>query len=180
MDTRKVPKVWPRAVGVDPFGAYIAAVWVAWDPEDKKLHVYQEYHEPFGDTTTDHAKSIIAACQGQTIWRFVGGGPSERQQRVDFTGAGLTLHEPPNIGVWPGIDRINLLLKHNVLIIHSDCEKLISEIGEYRRKMTRAGEPTDQIENKDAFHLLDSLRYVIAWLLRTESTILKYLPVPTD
>jgi hypothetical protein len=46
-----VPVTWPRAVGIDPFGAQIAAVWLAFDPKNGILNVYREYCEPFGLTT---------------------------------------------------------------------------------------------------------------------------------
>jgi PBSX family phage terminase large subunit len=35
--------LWQRAVGIDPFGAYIAAVWVAYDSQANVLNVYREY-----------------------------------------------------------------------------------------------------------------------------------------
>lgn len=157
------PKLWPRFVGIDPFGAYIGALWLAYDPHNQVLNVYREYYEPFGITTTGHAQNVVELSQGETIFAWVGGGPSERQARTDWTAAGVPLMEPPISEVWAQIDRVYNLLKTNSLVIHDSCPALLSEIGEYRRKL-KNGQPTEQIENKDTFHLGDALRYIIAWL----------------
>lgn len=157
------PAHWPRAVGVDPYGAYIAAVWLAWDPENQIINVYREYLEPFGLTTSKHADNILKASKGEAVFAWVGGGPSERQQRVDFTAEGLPLLAPPITDVWAGIDRVNRLLKEHGIVIHANCENLLSEIESYHRRM-KDGQPTNEIENKNDFHLLDALRYVVAHL----------------
>ena len=159
-----LPRTFPRAVGVDPYGAKIAAVWVAWDVKDKVLHVYREYAEPFGISTPAHAQNILKLSGGENIFAYVGGGPSENQARVDYTAAGLPVLEPPNIGVWSGIDNILQLLLDHAIIIHECCEQLISEIAEYRREK-RHGEFTDTIADKEKYHMLDALRYIVAWLL---------------
>ena len=56
-------------------------------------------------------------------------------------------------------------MMENRLFIHDCCVNLLSEIGDYRRKLsTKTGEFTDQIEAKDSYHAIDSLRYVLCWL----------------
>lgn len=157
------PQLWPRFVGIDPFGAYVAALWLAYDPQNQVLNVYREYYQPFGITTTGHAQNVVNLSKGETIFAWVGGGPSERQARTDWTAAGVPLMEPPITEVWAQIDRVYNLLKTNSLVIHDSCPALLDEIGSYRRKM-KDGQPTEQIENKEAMHLLDSLRYIVSWL----------------
>lgn len=157
------PRLWPRFVGVDPFGAYIAAIWLAYDPQSQKLNVYREYIEPFGITTQQHVQNILELSRKETIFAWVGGGPSERQARMDFAGYGLPLLEPPVSDVWAGIDRVNELLLSNKLVIHDCCPNLLSEIGDYRRKL-RNGEPTNVIEEKEKYHAVDCLRYICAYL----------------
>lgn len=158
-----IPRLWPRFVGVDPFGAKIAAVWVAYDPQGQVLHVYREYSQPFGITTGEHVKAILREsgynelgsplAGAENIFAWVGGGPSERQQRVDFSGFGLPLVPSPVTDVWAGIDRVASLLDEGSLVIHDCCVELLSEIGEMRRKENKAtGEFTDQIENKNDWH----------------------------
>lgn len=157
------PALWPRFVGVDPFGAHIAALWLAFDPQNQILNVYREYHEPFGITTTGHARNVVELSKNETIFAWVGGGPSERQARTDWQAAGVPLLEPPISDVWAQIDRVYNLLKTFSLVIHDSCPILLDEIGAYRRKM-RDGKPTEQIEDKSSFHVLDALRYIIAFL----------------
>lgn len=156
------PLTWPRIVGIDPVGAYIAAVWAAWDAEGRVLNVYREYMEPFGETTAGHVKNILDLSQRETIFAWVGGGPSERQARTDWNGAGIPLLMPPIADVWAGIDRVYALLKDFNLVIHDNCPILLSQAGDYRRKL-KDGEPTDKIEDKETYHLLDALRYLVAW-----------------
>ena len=165
-----IPPLWPRTVGIDPFGAHIGALWLAFDQQNSVLNVYREYCEPFGVTTPDHVANILRLSQGETIFAWVGGGPSERAWRADWAGAGIPLMEPPAASahdVWIGIDRVYNLLKDHALVIHDSCVNLLSEIGSYVRKMDRDGVVTDKIEHKERYNMLDSLRYIVAWL--TES-----------
>lgn len=162
---------WPTFVGVDPFGAYVSAVFVAFDPQEGRVHVFDEYYKEFGITTTQHVQNMLTMMkqQGRSVFRWVGGGPSERQARADFTGAGIPLIGSPITDVWIGIDKVIELLNNLNLVIHDNCMVLLSEIGEYKRKM-KDGVPTDTIEDKDRFHMLDSLRYVISFLTYTPET----------
>lgn len=161
--SKRIPPLWPRMVGIDPVGAMVGALWVAWDPKGEILHVYREYLEPFGVTTPEHVKEILALSAGETIWAWVGGGPSERQPRTDWRGAGIPLLAPPAIEVWIGIDRVTQLLADFRLVIHDCCVNLLSEVGSYQRVM-KGDVATDRIQDKEQFHLLDALRYIVAWL----------------
>lgn len=171
-----IPLSWPRFVGIDPMGQRTAAVWVAMEvtPEKTRLHVYDEYYEPYGLTTPKHAENILEQTGTASVFKWVGGGPSERQARLDWQAAGIPLAEPPFADVWVGIDRVQQLLSNGTLIIYNNMVNLIGELGAYRRKRIR-GEFTDNIEDKQAFHLLDSLRYIIAWMTETrEETRIVY------
>ena len=163
------PRTWARIVAIDPYGAVIAAIWMAYDPENKILNVYREYHGEFGISTTQHAKNILKMCQEreETIFAYVGGGPSENQARIDFAAAGVPMLEPPNIGVESGIDRVIELLEDFNLVIHDNCVGTLSDISGYRRKL-KNGIITDIIENKDTFHFADCVRYGVAWLAGPE------------
>jgi phage terminase large subunit len=171
------PPLWPRAVGIDPFGAYIAAVWVALDPQARIANVYREYREPFGLTVAGHVENILKLSKGETVFVWVCGAKSERAWRLEFQAAGLPVVEPPITDVWIGIDRVYELLKDFSLVIHDSCHGLMSEIGDYRRKLNRTGNPTESIENKDAYHCLDALRYLVAYLVHpAEQTQVVYAP----
>lgn len=170
------PAIWPRVVGIDPFGAQISAVFLAFDPGDGVLHVYREYLEPFGRTTPGHVSELLKLAKGETIFAWIGGAPSERQARTDWGGAGIPLLAPPVGDLWVGIDRVNQFLDERRILIHDSCPNLLSEIGTYRRKM-KDGTPTEAIEDKEIYHLLDGLRYAIVWLTEpTEETRVLYMP----
>jgi phage terminase large subunit len=157
------PALWPRVVGIDPVGVYVAAIWLAYDPAAKVLNAYREYYGEFGATTPGHVDNIRRLSSGETIFAWVGGGPSERQARTDFAGAGIPLLPPPAIGVWAQIDRVYQLLKDFKLVIHDSCPQLLSEIGSYRRKL-KDGVPTEEIEAKETYHGLDCVRGAVSWL----------------
>lgn len=182
------PRLWPRFVGIDPFGAQIGAVWLAWDAQNEVLNVYREYLEPFGLSTPQHVVKILEAsgysAQGaptgaaEPIYAWVGGGPSERQARTDWTFAGIPLLTPQITEVWSGIDRVQNLLHNFRLVIHDNCINLRSEISGYSR-VVRDGMVTDAIENKEAFHLLDALRYIVSWLSEPTTKTETILRLPT-
>jgi len=163
----KVPDLWTRIVGIDPIGAKIAALWVAWDPTQERLNVYREYVEPFGITTPGHATNILRLSRNEQIWAWICGAPSERQARVDWSAAGIPVMPPTDEGeavdVWGGIDRVQQLMADGHLVVHDSCPGLLSEIGSYQRKM-KGAEATDQIQDKERYHLLDCLRYIVVWL----------------
>jgi phage terminase large subunit len=172
------PPLWPRIVGIDPFGAFVSALWGAFDTDNKVLNIYREYYEPFGITTPEHVSKIKALSSGETIWAWCGGGPSERQARADWTGAGIPLLPCPIDEVWSGIDRVLQLLRDHNLVIHDNCVNLLNEIGAYRRVQSRDGTFTEAIEGKENFHCLDALRYMVGFLTapREQSNIV-YDPV---
>ncbi len=166
-----IPMTWPRVVGIDPLGAFVGALWAAWDPAGQVMHIYREYLEPFGVTTPEHARAILKLTGQETVWVWVVGAPSERQARLDWAAAGIPGVEPPNLGVWEGIDRVTQLLSDGAMVIHDCCVNVLSEIGSYRRKLTRGGEPTEAIENKEAYHGLDCLRAIASWILRDREEV---------
>ena len=157
--TFDIPPTWPRFVGIDPVGAYIAAIWVAYDPQNQTFVVYREYCEPFGIPTSQHAKNILELSVGETIFWWVVGAPSERQPRADFASYGIPAEAPAFADLWSGIDRVNEMLSFNELFVMEHCTGLLDEIGGYRRKMDKDGRITDKIEDKDIWHRLDALRY---------------------
>lgn len=161
-----IPREWPKGLlGIDPVGMMTAVVWLAFDPEREQLHVYREYEEPFGKTTQGHVNEILkASLVDREILKVIGGGPGERQARVDWTGAGLPVQECPITEVWSQIRRVYALIKENGLLIHDTCPRLIADMGTMKRKEDRHGNLTDQIEDKDTWHLPDALRYIIGWL----------------
>ena len=173
-----IPPNWPRAVGIDPIGAVTAALWVAWNPDNKQLHVYREYYGLYGKTVVEHAQAVKELCKSERILGWCGGSKSERQARLDWQLGGVYMDEPPVASIESGIDRIYGLLKDNALVVHRCCKNLIAELGSFSRKLDANDEPTEKIENENDYHCIASLRYVTLWLTEPGETVgVSYEPV---
>ncbi len=159
--TFEVPANWPRIVGIDPFGDKVVALWLALDPQGQVWNVYREYVGDFGATTAGHVKAIRELGAGESIFFYCGGGPGERQQRVDFSGYGIPLLKPAIVDVWAQIDRVYAMLKRNQLVIHDCCPHLLSEITDYHRKIKNGVVVEGTIAEKEKYHCLDALRYAL-------------------
>jgi len=159
----EINPMWVRVVGIDPVGMLSAAVWLAYDPENEVLIAYREYYESSGRSTPEHVHAIKDITLNEPVIGYCGGGPAEKQARIDWNAAGIPLVEPSTKDVWSQIDRVYQLLNEGALLISEDCPNLISEIGAYHRIM-HDNIATDDIENKDQMHLSDALRYAVDFL----------------
>ena len=157
-----IPNTWPVAVGVDPIGEQVAGIFGALDPSTGIVHIFKEYSEPFGITTRQHVMNLRGIASGYTVKRWQGGGPTEKQARLDWAAEGIPLQAPPISDVWVGIMVVYTMMKGSHLLIHRSCPGLIDEITRYQRKAGSDGQPTDQIANKAAFHRIDGLRYLLS------------------
>ena len=168
-DEQRVPRFsinpeFPRHVGLDFGSINTAAVWVAEEKVNELVtnwYVYREYLAG-SKTAKEHAKSFTERSAGEVVANWVGGSKSEEQWRAEFQAAGIPVKEPPISDVEVGIQRVYGLMKTNRLFVFSDCCGVLDEIGTYSRKLDDRGEPTEEIDDKNSFHLLDALRYIIA------------------
>jgi len=78
------------------------------------------------------------------------------------------LEEPSVSEVWVGIDRVYQLLRDDRLVIHDRCTNLLNEIGAYRRKLDKDGRATENIADKEDYHMLDALRYAVVTLTQPQ------------
>jgi len=173
-----IPGNWPYVVGIDPMGEKIAALWIAINPETFQPYVVDEYYEPFGVTTIDHVHRILTQSGDRRVIAYVGGGPSERQARADFAGAGINLQEPPFSDVWSQIMRAYALFKSGGMKVFDDLGNLLAEIGSYQRKKDKAGNITEIIDHDEIYHLASCLRYASSWITEPpEVQQVEYNPV---
>lgn len=173
-----IPMNWPRAVGIDPIGQATVAIFLAYDQENERLHVYDEYYGIYGQSTEEHIAGIRRMVGQQKIAKWIGGSRSENQARLDWQRMGIPLEAPPISDVESGIDRIYSLLKTWTIAIHRNCKHVVGEFGSYSRRLSKNDEPLELIENKSAYHCLDALRYIVAWLTEPESvSMVTYSPV---
>ncbi len=162
-----IPKEWPRYLGLDFGGVNTAGIFLAEEPGTKKLYGYRVYWEGDKDSE-DHAKDLR---EGEPMVPFcVGGSKSEDQWRREFRKGGLPVREPDIAEVWIGIQRVYSALKHGELVFFDDLPHIFLELADYRRKLDASGKPTNEINEKRRYHVLDGLRYIVGWLRRARAT----------
>lgn len=155
VDPFPIPDDWKVVTGVDFGGANTATVWLAEDPYWGGWYAFRESLEG-GMTTQQHVAKAKEHLRFDD-YEFVGGAPSETQQRRDWRAAGLAVRQPPVSDVEAGIDRVTALIDE--LRVFRTLKGLRDELGSYRRKVDERGEPTEQIVDKRKYHRLDALRY---------------------
>ncbi len=163
----EIPPSWPRTGGVDFGGANTAHVMIAHDPDKDRFIVYRETLE--GNlSSAEHCEKRKAETASENVVQWLGGAPSETQQRMDWSDAGIPVMQPYIADVEGGIDRVYALFKTKRLFVFNTCTGLRDELGTYKRKLDDSGQPTDEIQDKRKFHRLDALRYACSGLTGME------------
>jgi hypothetical protein len=157
-DRFDIPDEWPRYVGIDFGGTHMAVIFFAEKPDTRQLYAYREYFS--GDKNIFSHVSDITSGE-RHIERAVGGAQSEAQWRTEFGAHGMYVEEPPIKDVDLGIQRVYSQFKQDNVIIFNDLSEFLDEIGRYRRKRDSSGQVLDDIENKETFHILDAVRYIV-------------------
>lgn len=153
-----IPGAWPVIVGLDFGPVNTATLWITRHPAEGNYYVFQESIE--GDMSTKgHTRNAKERSAGFKSVQWLGGAASEEQYRMDWQAEGINVMRPPISAVESGIDRVIELFKSNQLFIFRSCERTISQIVEYSRKIDAIGLVTDEIKDKNAYHMVDALRY---------------------
>lgn len=162
-----IPDHWRRYVGID-FGAVnTAALFYAHDPRENVFYLYREYWPRQKRTAAAHADTIR---KGEPPFlTCFGGAPSEDQWRDEFDAAGLTIDRPEISDVEVGIDRVYAAHRLRRIRVFNSCRYYLDEKGSYSRKLDDLDQPTEEIEDKNAFHLMDAERYVISSTLDVDN-----------
>lgn len=166
--TFTIPDAWPRFHGSDFGGVNTAAVFVAEEqtPDGKPTGRYVAYREYLagGRTASEHAAQWRTG-EPRTP-KAIGGSKSEGQWRKEFAAAGFPVGEPPVSEVEVGIDRLYAGITQGKLLVMEHLTILREQMRTYSRELDDRGEPTEKIEDKETFHVLDAARYIGAWLFR--------------
>ena len=156
----ELPKEWPRYTGHDFGGANPAALFLAQDPATGLIYAYQDYFPGGGRSAYEHVQEFKRITEGTAILRRMGGSHQEDEVRQAYTSQGWPIQEPTIREVKAGIDRVRSLIEHNRLYIFSDLKATLLEMSNYLWEIAPDGKPTDNIKDKNRFHLMDCLRYV--------------------
>ena len=174
-----VPAHWARVWGFD-FGAVnTVCVKLARDPDEGIWYVYAVYAPQLKRTAAQHAAEILEGEPEGIQYRAVGGAASEDNWRAEFTQAGLEIEQPPVREVEVGIDRVYGLIQSEQMKFFDDLAGLVGgeteagedtqgELATYSRVVDDGGEPTEEIEDKNKFHLLDGIRYAATLIEQQE------------
>ena len=155
----KISDSWKRYWGMDYGGEHMAVIFLAEEPTTKRLYVYREYMAGGKDVagfTDDIVKGEISP------FRAYGGSKSEENWRRELRWHGTSVEQPTIIDVNLGISRTYTAIKNDGIIFFSDVKGIIDELGRYRRVRNENGEATDEILDKNTFHRLDALRYIVS------------------
>tara|TARA_Y100000310_G_scaffold339416_1_gene431998 strand:+ start:2330 stop:3562 length:1233 start_codon:yes stop_codon:yes gene_type:complete len=159
---RKPPADWLCFVGHDFGPDNTAAIWFAQEPSTGLLYTYREYLKG-GLSSAQHAANMIELSEGENIIRRVGGAQTnEDGYRDAYTAAGWPILKPSLGAVAAGIDRVYSWQKLNKMYVFDDLGETLDELASYSYKLDDNYEPiTTEIENKQHFHLMDAMRYII-------------------
>jgi hypothetical protein len=162
----RIPERWPRYVALDFGATNTAAVFFAEEQIDDRptgqLVIYREYHPGEKLDPQEHVREILKGEPRLPV--AIGGNPQEDEWRAKFLVAGLPVQPPPIRDVEVGIDTVFAAFARNEIVVHDDCVRLLDQLASYSREVDDQGEPTDKIDSKSSYHLLDSLRYGLSWI----------------
>lgn len=157
---------WKRwYIGLDFGGVNTAAVLVVENPARPGNYVVAREYWTGNKTAKQHVTDITAPLPPTARTVAYGGASSEENWRKEFTAAGLPTLRPPISDVEVGINRVYQAFQTGILQVSDQCPHLLDELASYSREVDDAGEPTEAIENKHIYHLLDALRYIMAHLV---------------
>src|ERR1019366_3476211 len=170
-----IPPDWPRYLGLDFGGVNTAGVFFAEERDayhkpTGRLFAYREYKA--GERSA--AEHCYHLMKGEPrIPTCAGGSKSEGQWRRGFAAggtvngvrvAGIPIHgpaKPEAQSVDVGINRVFGAFALNQLVVFDDLKGFLDELQSYSYELD---EPTEKIEAKETFHLLDAVRYIISYL----------------
>lgn len=164
VDDFEIPPEWPRYVGIDPGAVHTALIWIVHNPEKNVYYAFRESLEG-NKTTAQHADLALSHARKENVIAWALGAKSESQQRMDWNAAGVPVREPVIVDVEAGIDRVIELFKTKRLFIFKSLVGLRDELGTYSRELDDMGQPTEKIKDKETFHRLDALRYIVQHIM---------------
>ncbi len=157
-----VPQNWLRYVGHDFGTANPAAMFYAQDPATGYFYAYAEYKPGPGRSTREHVLEFKRLTEGVNVLKRAGGSHQEEEIRAAYTANGWFIQEPKISDVAAGIDRVYALHGLNKLFVFDDMQKYLDEKQSYAYTLDENYEPTDEIEDKSRYHLMDAERYILS------------------
>jgi hypothetical protein len=157
-----IPDSWPRYVGMDfAQSTPTAAIFFACDPATGFMYAYHEYLAT-GKSVVEHAQDLKQVAGSNMPRKIVGGAPGEDGWRQSFSMAGWHVQKPIVKDLEVGIDKVYTFHKLGKLFVFDDMERYLQEKQSYSRKIVGNDEVTDDIQDKQKYHLMDAERYILS------------------
>jgi hypothetical protein len=156
----KIPEWWPHYIGVDFGTRNTAVVKMRLDPTNMIVYQTHEYL-PAARSVEQHVQAIVG--RGKTPMA-VGGARSENEWRREYARHGLPIRPPSIADVNTGIQKCYNMMTVGRFKVFNTCPLTKRQIEEYSYELDAAGVPTDRIANKNRYHLLDAVRYILSQL----------------
>lgn len=181
IDPIPIPSQWPIYVGVDFGGVNMAAIFTAEDPETKRLYHFEEYLNG-GKSIKQHAEAFRKIVGNRPLM-WIGGAKPEEQWREEFRQQGIPLMSPPIGDVEVGIARVYAEHRSNSIFVFKTLRRYLDEKGSYSRVLDEENQPTEEIEDKHSYHIMDAERVLVSALYvfrnRVDSAMLPLLAQST-
>jgi hypothetical protein len=136
-----------------------AALVATQDPGTGWVYIIHEYLRG-GLSPLQHVENFKEMTKGLRVMQRVAGsgGKDEDEKRYSYTAAGWPVIPSRIRSVDAGIIHVYSFIATNQLFVFDTCEMFLNEIMSYSYKLDENNQPTQEIINKSAFHLMDSLR----------------------
>ena len=161
IDRFNIPDNWMWYSGHDFGSVNPAALFTAQDPSTGLFfHSYEFPAE--ARSVYDQVQAYKQLMAGRLVLRRAGGSHQEQGWRDDYTNFGWPIAEPSVPEVSVGIGHVFALHSRNKIIIFRDLTHTIDEKLRYSYKLSPdARTPTDVIENKSSYHMMDAERSIM-------------------
>jgi len=167
----EIPKDWDRIVGVDFGLVNTAIVWIAHNRHYipgslSTLHggpqsEYYVYRASLGGGITQEEWARKSLEYKEPVAMWLGGAPSENNHRQSWQMGGVGMIEPLISGdVEARLDHLIGIIRQDRMAVFDHLADLRTQAHTYSREMdTGTNEPTDKINDKQKYHLIDAWGY---------------------
>ena len=178
-----IPDNWLIYVGHDFGGANPAAIFFAKDVTTSDLYAFHEYFPGGGRTPKQHVEMFKDITRGYHVMKRVGGAHQEEEVRLSYAPHGWSIKEPLIRHVLPQIEKVQAFHERGRIFVFEDMHRYLFEKANYSWKLDPQGQPTDEIQDKAKWHLMDAERYILSDLIpvdivhETSSRIQSFIPI---
>lgn len=154
-----IPTNWPVTVMHDFGLVNNAALFTAQNPGSGDYFHFAAYMPGEARGNAQHVEAWKELTKGLQVLRRIGGNHQEEEIRQGYGAQGWPISEPNVRDVKEGIMRVYALKKANRVYAFDDLIPYIEQNRRYSWKLDSQYRPTEEIEDKASFHLMDAERY---------------------